>query len=101
VLISVDLDEPLPSLIVMRKRLIRAPRHAQHGREIHQHGVEENIGNTGFPAEIVGLKGQFLGTGDIPYRAPVVDQVGGGPERVHVVHAQVVAAALEYMLAFL
>ena len=77
------------------------PRHAQHGREIHQDGVKENVGSTGFPAEVVRLAGQFLGAGEVPDRAPVVDQVGGGPERVHVVRAQVVTAPLEHVLAFL
>jgi hypothetical protein len=49
----------------------------------------------------VGETSQFLGAGEIPDRAPVVDQVGGGAERVHVVHTQVVTAPLEHMLAFL
>jgi len=46
-------------------------------------------------------KGQFLGTGEISDRAPVVDQVRRGPKRVHMVYAQVVTASLEHMLALL
>jgi hypothetical protein len=77
--VAVDLDEPLPGLSVIEKCLIRTPRHAQHRREIDQNGVKKNVGSAGFPAEIVSETGQFLGTGEIPDRAPVVDQVGGGP----------------------
>jgi len=37
--VPVNLDEPPPGQIIMGKRLIRAPRYAQHGREVHQEGV--------------------------------------------------------------
>ena len=47
------------------------------------------------------LAGQFLGAGEVTDRAPGVDQVGGGPKRVHVIDAQVVTAPLEHMLALL
>jgi hypothetical protein len=99
--VAVDLNEPFPGLIIVGERHVRVPRHADHGRQVHQDGVEEHVGGAGFPAEIVRLAGQFLGVGEVPDRAPVVDQIGGGPERVHVVHAQVVAAPLEHMLALL
>jgi hypothetical protein len=99
--VAVDLDQPLPCLLVIGACQLRAPRDAQDGRQVHQRGVQENVGSAGFPAEIVGAPGQVLGAGEIPDRAPVVDQVGGGPERVHVVHAQVVSAPLEHVLTFL
>ena len=38
--VSVDLDEPLPSLIVIWKSPVRASGHSQHGCQIHQHCVE-------------------------------------------------------------
>jgi hypothetical protein len=45
--------------------------------------------------------GQFLRAGKIPNRAPGIDQVCGRPEGVHVVHAQVVTAPLQHVLALL
>lgn len=99
--VAVDLDEPFPGLIIVGERHVRVPCRADHGREVHQDGITEHLGGAGFPAEIVRLAGQFLGFGEVPDRAPVVDQIGGGPKRVHVVDAQVVAAPLEHMLALL
>ncbi len=64
-------------------------------------GVKENVGSTGFPAEVLRLPGQFLGTGEITDCAPVVDEVGGRLQCVHVIRAQVVTASLQHMLAFL
>ncbi len=98
---TVDLNEPLPGLVVIGKCHFRVPGHAQYRRQVHQDGVEQNVGSTGFPAEIVRLTGQFLGAGKVSDRAPVVDQVGGRSKRVHMIGAQVVAAALEDMFAFL
>lgn len=99
--VAVDPDEPPPGLIVERKRHVRAPCRAQHRCEVHEDGVEENVWSARLPAQIMRLAGQFLGASEVPDRAPAVDQVGGGPKRVHVVHAQVVTAPLEHMLAFL
>ena len=45
--------------------------------------------------------GEFLGASKIADSAPGVDQVGGGPERVHVIVAQIVTVPLEHMLALL
>jgi hypothetical protein len=85
--VAVDLDESLPGLVVIGKCSIWVSRDTQHGREIHQNGVEEDVGSAGVSAEIICLTGQFLGAGEIPDRSPIVDQVGGGLQRVHVVHA--------------
>lgn len=99
--VPVDLDETLPCLVVEGKRHVRAPSRAEHGRQVHQYGVEENVRGVGFPAEILRLPSQFLGAGEVPHRAPAVDQVGGGSERVHVVCAQVITAPLKQMFTFL
>jgi hypothetical protein len=82
-----DPDEPLPGLLVVGKCLIGVPRRAQHRREVHQDGAKEDVGSAGFPAQVVRPASQLLGASEIPDRTLVVDQVGGGPERVHVVHA--------------
>jgi hypothetical protein len=99
--VAVDLHEALHGLIVAGECLIRVPCHPQNGGEVHQDGEKEVLGDARFPAEVVGLSGQFLGTAEITYGAPVVDQVGGGPERVDVVVAQVVTVPLKHVLAFL
>ena len=57
-----------------------APGQAQHRGEVHQDGVEEDVGSAGVPAQIVRLAGQLLGVGQVTDRAPAVDQVGGGPQ---------------------
>ena len=44
---------------------------------------------------------QIRGTHEIANGAPVIDQVGRGRERKHVVVAEVVAAALEDMFTLL
>jgi uncharacterized protein len=85
--VAVDLNETLPGLIVKGKCYIRVSRRAQHGGEIHLNGIKENVGSAGFPAEVLRLPGQLLGAGQIPDRAPVVDEVGGSLKRVHVIRA--------------
>jgi uncharacterized protein len=55
--VAVDPDESSPGLIVIGKRPVRVPGRPQYRREIQQHGIKENIGNTGFPAEVMSLTG--------------------------------------------
>lgn len=97
----VNPDEAVPGLIVRGQCPFLASRHAQHRRQVDQRGVEEDVRRADLPAQVVGLPGQFLGAREITDGAPVIDQPGGGSHRVHVVHAQVVAAPLQHVLAFL
>lgn len=63
--------------------------------------MEKILWTAGPQAHLVGFAGEFLGTSKITDSAPGVDQVGGGPERVHVIDAQIVAVPIEHMLALL
>ena len=55
--VTVDPDEPLPGLIVVRQRPVRATGDAEHGRQVHQHGVEKIVRGAGLQAQIMGLPG--------------------------------------------
>jgi uncharacterized protein len=99
--VVVDPGESPAGLLVYRKCLLGTPDRAQHGRQVHQDGEKQNVGGIGCPGPVVRLPGQFLSASEVTDRAPVIDQASGGPERVHVVRAQVITAPLQHVLAFL
>lgn len=99
--LTVDPDESSSGQLVVRPCLFGKPGYAKHGRQVHQYRVEKILRTAGPQANLMGFAGEFLGTSKITDSAPGVDQVGGGPERVHVIDAQIVAVPVEHMLALL
>ena len=100
-LVAVGVDEPVPGLPVVSQRLLGLARRAQHGRQADQRRVGQVGREADGLAPVQDLPAQFLGPGEFAHRPPVVDQVGGGPERIGVVQAEVVAVALDDILALL
>jgi len=97
--IAVDPDEPVSSLFIVREGVLRVSPRAKHRGQVQLCRVEEEIvPGAGFPASVISLIGQFLGAGQITHGAAVVDQVGGGRERRHVLVTQVFAITLTDML---
>lgn len=76
-------------------------RHAQHGRQIYQSCIKKIVRSAGCQAKITRLAGQFFGPDEVVNCAPVIDQIGGRPERIHVISTQISATPLNYILAYI
>jgi len=98
--VAVGFDEPVPGLLVVPPRLLLVSDDPEYGGQAGQRRVAEIERETGFPAPLLDLAPQFLGADQITDRPPVIDQVGGRPEGIGVLRAQVVPVALDHVLAF-
>jgi hypothetical protein len=93
--VTVDADESVPGLPVVRERLLDVSRRPERGREVQLRRAEEIVGRAEFLAAVVRFECQLYRAAQVIHGTAVIDQVGGSGERAHVVVAQIVTVSLQ------
>jgi hypothetical protein len=99
--ITVDSDEAVHGLSVVREGLGDVSLRAQRGREVQLRRAKEIMWRADFLATLARFVGQLGRANEVIHRKAVVDQVSRGRERAHVILAKVVAVSLQDVLPLL